>query len=109
MAAAQPYDQRRGGRGRGAVDGALLARLKADTGSRLSYEQVAARAQARQQTQTSAPAAGANQFGNIVQQIAPLVGAMISNSNNNSNGYYGPGPGYYGPGPGYYGPGYGGY
>ena len=49
----------------------------------------------------------------IVQQIAPLVGAMISNSNNNNNGYgpgyYGPGPGYYGPGPGYYGPRYGGY
>ena len=115
MAAAQQYDQSRGGSGRASIDGALLARLKADTGQRLSYEQVAARSQARQQAQTSAPASGANQFGNIVQQIAPLVGAMISNSNSNNNnngygpGYYGPGPGYYGPGPGYYGPRYGGY
>ena len=55
-----------------------------------------------------------------MQKIAPLVGAIISNSNNNAGygpGYYGPGPGYYnpgpgyygGPGPGYYGHGYGGF
>ena len=48
-----------------------------------------------------------------MQQIAPLLGAMIRNSNNNNSGYgpgyygYGPGAGYYGPGPGYYGRGYG--
>jgi hypothetical protein len=112
IAAAQQYDQSRGGSGRVSIDGALLARLKQDTGPRLTYEQVAARSQARQQAQTSASAPASNQFGNVVQQIAPLLGAMISNSNNNNNGgygpgYYGPGPGYYGPGPGYYGHGYG--
>jgi len=99
IAAAQQYDQNRGGSGRVSIDGALLARLKADTGPRLSYEQVAARSQA----QTSAAAPASNQFGNVVQQIVPLIGAMINNSNNNG-GY---GPGYYGPGPGYYGQGYG--
>ena len=31
-----------------------------------------------------------NQFGNIVQQIAPLIGAAISNSNNNHSYGYGP-------------------
>jgi hypothetical protein len=111
IAAAQQYDQSRGGSGRVSIDSALLARLKQDTGPRLTYEQVAARSQARQQAQTSASAPASNQFGNVVQQIAPLLGAMISNSNNNNGGYgpgyYGPGPGYYGPGPGYYGHGYG--
>lgn len=106
IGAAQQYDQSRGGSGQVSVDGALLARLKADTAPRLTYEQVAARSQARQQAQTSASAAASNQFGSIVQQIVPLIGAAIANGNNN-NGYYGPGPGYYGPGPGYYGPGYG--
>jgi hypothetical protein len=106
VAAAQQYDQKHGGNGQVSIDGALLARLKADTGPRLSYEQVQERSQARQQAQTSA--AGSNQLGNVVQQLAPLVGAIISNANNNNNnGYYGPGPGYYGPGPGYYGNGYG--
>ena len=42
-----------------------------------------------------------------MQQIVPLIGAAIANSNNNNDGYgpgyYGPGPGYYGPPPGYYG------
>jgi peptidoglycan hydrolase-like protein with peptidoglycan-binding domain len=107
--AAQQYDQSRGGSGQVSVDGALLARLKADTAPRLTYEQVAARSQARQPARTQALSAGSNQFGGIVQQIVPLIGAAIANSNNNNNsygpGYYGPGPGYYGPGPGYYGPG----
>jgi Putative peptidoglycan binding domain len=108
IAAAQQYDQNRGGSGQVSIDGALLARLKADTGPRLTYEQVAARSQARQQAHTSSSASGASQFGGIVQQIMPLVGAAIANSNNGYGpGYYGPGPGYYGPGPGYYGPGYG--
>jgi peptidoglycan hydrolase-like protein with peptidoglycan-binding domain len=100
LAAAQQYDQSRGGNGRASVDGELLARLKADTAPRLTYEQVAARAQARQPAHTassgtvaSAPASGASQFGGIVQQIVPLIGAAIANSNNNNN--YG--PGYYGP------------
>src|SRR5436190_19082143 len=110
IGAAQQYDQSRGGSGQVSIDGALLARLKQDTAPRLTYEQVAARSQARQQS-ASAPAS--NQFGNVVQQIVPLIGAAIANSNSNNGygpGYYGPGPGYYGPGPGYYGPyGYRGY
>lgn len=126
IAAAKQYDHSRDGEGGVSIDAALLARLKADPGPRLSYDQVAARAQARQQARASqapAPAAPAssasNQFGNIVQQIAPILGAVISNANANNNrsyGYYGPGPGYYAPGPGYhgqgsgyYGYGYGGY
>lgn len=107
--AAQKYDRSRGGSGQAAIDGALLARLKQDTAPRLTYDQVAARSQARPQTQASGSAPAANQLGNVVQQLAPILGAMISNSNNNGYGpgYYGPGPGpgYYGPGPGYYGPG----
>jgi hypothetical protein len=102
-AAAQQYDQSRGGNGQVAIDSALLARLKADKAPRLTYEQVQERSHAHQQA--SAPAAASSQFGGIVQQIVPLIGAAIANSNsNNNNGYYGPGPGYYGPGPGYYGP-----
>jgi len=100
-AAAQQYDQSRGGNGQVAIDGNLLARLKADQAPRLTYEQVQERSQAHQQA--SAPAAASNQVGNIVQQFMPLIGAAIANSNNN-NGYYGPGPAYYGPNYGYYGP-----
>lgn len=103
-AAAQQYDQSRGGNGQVAIDSALLARLKADKAPRLTYEQVQERSQAHQQTHAST-AAASSQFGGIVQQIVPLIGAAIANSNsNNNNGYYGPGPGSYGPGPGYYGP-----
>lgn len=101
--AVQQYDASHGGNGQASVDGALLARLKADTGPRLSYEQVAQRSQ---QAQASAPASGASQFGGIVNQILPLISGAIANSNNN-NAYYGPGPGYYGPPPGYYNQGYG--
>ncbi len=116
IGAAQQYDLSRGGSGRVSIDGAFLARLKADTAPRLTYDQVAARSRAahppRDSAAGSAPAA--NQFGNVVSQIAPLIGAAIANSNNNRGygaGYYGPGPGYYGPGPGYYGygNGYGGW
>ena len=111
VAAAQQYDQSRGGSGRVSIDSALLARLKADTAPRLTYDQVAARAQSRSQAQ--APASGANQIGSVIQQLAPLIGAVVnsSNSNNYGGGYgYGgyPGPGYYGPGPVYSYP-YGGY
>lgn len=114
-AAAQQYDQNRGASGRVAIDSEFLARLKADTGPRLTYDQVAARQQARQQAQTPAQAystaPASNQFGNVVQQLVPLIGAMISNSNNSSHGAgyygpgYGPGPGDFAPGPAYYGPG----
>ena len=101
IAAAQQYDQSRGGSGQVSIDSALLARLKADTAPRLTYDQVAARSHSSSQAQ--APASGANQIGGIIQQLAPLIGAAI-NSGNYGGGYgYGgyPGPGYYGPGPGY--------
>lgn len=111
-AAADQYDQNRGGTGRVSIDGALLARLKADTGPRLTYEQVAERS--RQQASAPANVAASNAFGGIVQQVVPLIAAAIANSNNNQYGpgYYGPAQGYYGPAyyappPVYYGPGYG--
>ena len=100
-AAAQQYDQSRGGTGQVAIDSALLARLKADKAPRLTYEQVQERSQAHQQASAPASSAASSQVGSIVQQFMPLIGAAIANSNNN-NGYYGPPPGYYGPG--YYGP-----
>ncbi|WP_428658664.1 peptidoglycan-binding domain-containing protein [Reyranella sp.] len=113
--AAQQYDLSRGGNGHVSIDGEFLARLKADTAPRLTYDEVAARSRAAQPAQTSqahssAPAPATSQFGNVVSQIAPIIGAAIANSNNNNRGYgpgyYGPGPGYYGPPPGYYGYGY---
>lgn len=129
VAAAQQYDRSRGGSGRVSIDSALLARLKADTAPRLTYDQVAARSQAHSQgrasgsggNQARAPASPGAQFGgigSIVQQLAPLIGTAITNSNNNNNGNHGggygygggyPGPGYSGPGPGYRGYPYGGY
>jgi peptidoglycan hydrolase-like protein with peptidoglycan-binding domain len=107
QAAAQQYDQSRGGNGQVAIDSALLARLKADTAPRLSYEQVAAHSHASSPAQAQASASsGANQIGGIIQQLAPLIGAAINSSNNYGGGYgygYGgyPGPGYYGPPPVY--------
>ena len=59
-AAAQQYDQSRGGSGPVPIDSALLARLKADTAPRLTYDQVAARSQSRSQAQAPASASGAN-------------------------------------------------
>ena len=106
-AAAQQYDQSRGGSGRVSIDSALLARLKADTAPRLTYDQVAARS--RSSSQAQAPASAANQIGSVVQQLAPLIGAVVNSGNYGGYGYGGyPGPGYYGPGP-VYGYGYGGY
>lgn len=101
--AVQQYDAAHGGNGHAPIDGALLARLKADTGPRLSYEQVQARAGGQGGGGGgSAPAASSGaQFGGIVQQILPMVSQAIANSNAN-NAYYGPGPGYYGPPPHYY-------
>lgn len=107
QAAAQQYDRSRGGNGQVAIDSALLARLKADTAPRLSYEQVAAHSHASSPAQAQASASsGANQIGGIIQQLAPLIGAAINSSNNYGGGYgygYGgyPGPGYYGPPPVY--------
>ena len=108
IAAAQQYDQSRGGSGQVSIDSALLARLKADTAPRLTYDQVAARAQSRSQAQ--APASAGNEIGSIVQQLAPLIGAAVNSSNSGNCGGY-PCGGYPGPG-GYYAPGgfrYGGY
>jgi len=108
IAAAQQYDQSRGGSGQVSIDSALLARLKADTAPRLTYDQVAARAQSRSQAQ--APASAGNEIGSIVQQLAPLIGAAVNSSNSGNCGGYACG-GYPGPG-GYYAPGgfrYGGY
>ena len=108
VAAAQQYDQSRGGSGQVSIDSALLARLKADTAPRLTYDQVAARAQSRSQAQ--APASAGNEIGSIVQQLAPLIGAAVNSSNSGNCGGYSCG-GYPGPG-GYYAPGgfrYGGY
>lgn len=102
--AAQQYDLSRGGSGQVAVDGLLLARLKADTAPRLTYDQVAARSQARRPAQTHGSASASSQGANVVGQIAPILGAIVSSANANHGNYYGPGPGYYGPGPGYYGP-----
>ena len=116
--AAQQYDQSRGGAGRVSIDSALLARLKADTAPRLTYEQVAERSRARARPQAQASASASSAFGGIVQQIVPLIGAAIANSNTNryGPGYYGygPDPYYYGPRyhappPGYYRHGYGGF
>src|SRR5215468_5021161 len=78
MAAAQQYDRSRGGSGQVAIDGALLARLKADTAPRLTYDQVAARSHASSPAQ--APASGANQIAGVIQQLAPLIGAAINSS-----------------------------
>ena len=106
--AAQQYDQSRGGTGRISIDSALLARLKADTAPRLTYEQVAERSRTRVRQPASAPASvsASNAFGGIVQQIVPLIGAAIANSNTNRYGPYGPGYYGYGPDPYYYGPRY---
>jgi hypothetical protein len=62
IAAAQQYNENRGGSGPVPIDGALLARLQQDTGPRLAPEQVAARAQPRYQPRApSNPLAGAMQ------------------------------------------------
>jgi len=106
-AAAQKYDQSRGGSGQVSIDSALLARLKADTAPRLTYDQVAARS--RSSSQAQAPASGANQAGGVIQQLAPLIGAAINSGNYGGGAGYGPypGTGYYGPPPVYYGYRYG--
>ena len=67
VAAAQQYDQSRGGSGRVSIDSALLARLKADTAPRLTYDQVAARS-SQSHSAAQAPASGANQIGSVVQR-----------------------------------------
>jgi peptidoglycan hydrolase-like protein with peptidoglycan-binding domain len=63
VAAAQQYNENRGGSGPVPIDGALLTRLQQDTAPRLTPEQVAARAQPRSQ----APAP--NPLTNMMQQF----------------------------------------
>ena len=65
VAAAQQYNENRGGSGPVPIDGALLARLQQDTGPRLTPEQVAVRAQPRYQAQ--APVT--NPLTNMMQQF----------------------------------------
>lgn len=114
ITAAQQYDKSRNGTGRVSIDSALLARLKEDPSPRPTHDPVAVRSQARQQARTSAAATApaSDQFGNIMQQIAPLIAAVISNANANNNrgyepGHHGPTPGDYAPGSGYCASGYG--
>jgi hypothetical protein len=73
VAAAQQYNENRGGSGPVPIDGALLARLQQDTAPRLAPEQVAARAQPRYQAQ--APAA--NPFANMMQQFESNLRALF--------------------------------
>ena len=62
IAAAQQYNENRGGSGPVPIDGALLAQLQQDTGPRLTPQQVAARAQPRYQARApSNPLVGAMQ------------------------------------------------
>ena len=82
----------------------LCALAAAEGRHRAAYDQVAARSQLRSAAQAPAPAA--NQIGRVVQQPAPLIGAVVNSGNrgNYGGGYdYGryPRPGYYGPGPVY--------
>jgi peptidoglycan hydrolase-like protein with peptidoglycan-binding domain len=65
VAAAQQYNENRGGSGPVPVDGVLLTRLQQDTGPRLPPEEVAARSQPRYQAQ--APAA--NPLAGVMQQF----------------------------------------
>jgi hypothetical protein len=57
VAAAQQYNENRGGSGPVPIDGALLTRLQQDTAPRLTPEQVAARAQPRSQAPATNPLA----------------------------------------------------
>jgi peptidoglycan hydrolase-like protein with peptidoglycan-binding domain len=66
VAAAQQYNENRGGNGPVPIDGALLARLQQDTAPRLTPEQVAARSQPRYQAQ--APG-GQNPLVGVMQQF----------------------------------------
>lgn len=65
VAAAQQYNENRGGSGPVPIDGALLERLQQDSAPQLTPEQVAARARPRYRTQ--APAA--NPIANVMQQF----------------------------------------
>jgi hypothetical protein len=58
IAAAQQYNENRGGSGPVPIDGALLARLQQDTGPRLTPQQVAARSQPHYPSAPSNPVVG---------------------------------------------------
>ncbi len=66
---------------------ARFSRASRNTAPRLTYDQVAARSRADQAVLTRRRredgVAASNQFGNVVSQIAPIIGAAIANGNNN--------------------------
>ena len=74
VAAAQQYNENRGGSGPVPIDGALLTRLQQDTGPRLAPEQVAARSQPRYQAQ--APAS--NPLVGVMQQFESNLRALFN-------------------------------
>jgi hypothetical protein len=77
VAAAQQYNENRGGSGPVPIDGALLTRLQQDTAPRLTPEQVAARSQPRYQAQ--APAA--NPLANMMQQFQSSLRTLFNGGN----------------------------
>jgi hypothetical protein len=77
VAAAQQYNENRGGSGPVPIDGALLARLQQDTAPRLTPEQVAERTQPHYQAQ--APAA--NPLANMMQQFQSSLRTLFNGGN----------------------------
>ena len=75
VAAAQQYNENRGGSGPVPIDGALLARLQQDGAPRLTPEQVAARSQPRYQAQ--APGYS-NPLVGVMQQFESNLRGLFS-------------------------------
>jgi peptidoglycan hydrolase-like protein with peptidoglycan-binding domain len=75
VAAAQQYNENRGGSGPVPIDGALLARLQQDTAPRLTPEQVAARTQPHYQ----APAT--NPLASMMQQFQSNLRTLFNGGN----------------------------
>lgn len=76
VAAAQQYNENRGGTGPVPIDGALLARLQQDAGPRLTPEQVAARSRPHY---SSAPA---NSLESAIQQFGANIRSILPNNGN---------------------------
>jgi hypothetical protein len=77
VAAAQQYNENRGGSGPVPIDGALLARLQQDTGPRLTPEQVGARSQPHY----AAPAPD-NSFKGAIRQFGANIRSILPNGGN---------------------------
>jgi len=73
IAAAQQYNENRGGSGPVPIDGALLARLQQDTAPRLTPEQVAARAQPR-----ASGSGASNPLANAMQQLESSLRGLFN-------------------------------